>query len=121
VSLVFPWHDIERQVVVTGRAEPVSDQEADAYFAMRPRGSQLGALASPQSEILPSRAPLEAARAQLDARYPEGEPVPRPEGWGGLRVAPDAVEFWQGREDRLHDRLRYRDDGGRWIVERLAP
>jgi pyridoxamine 5'-phosphate oxidase len=121
VAIVFPWHDIERQVVVTGRAGQVTDAEADAYFALRPRGSQLGALASPQSQVLPSRAPLEQARAELEDRYPEGTDVPRPERWGGLRVAPDAVEFWQGREDRLHDRLRFRDDGGRWIVERLGP
>ncbi len=121
VAIVFPWHDIERQVLVTGRAEQVTDAEADAYFAMRPRGSQLGALASPQSQVLPSRAPLEQAREELAQRHPEGTDVPRPEHWGGLRVAPDAVEFWQGREDRLHDRLRFRHDGGRWIVERLAP
>ena len=119
VALVFPWHDIERQVVVTGRAEQVTTAEADAYFALRPRGSQLGALASPQSQVLPSRAPLEQAREELAQRYPDD--VPRPEHWGGLRVEPDAVEFWQGRDDRLHDRLRFRDDGGRWIVERLAP
>ena len=119
VALVFPWHDIERQVLVTGLAETVTDAEADAYFARRPRGSQLGALASPQSQVLPSRAPLEEARAELDRRYPDD--VPRPERWGGLRVAPDAVEFWQGREDRLHDRLRFRRDGGGWVVERLAP
>ena len=121
VALVFPWHDIERQVVVTGEALQVSEAEADAYFALRPRGSQLGALASPQSQVLPSRAPLEQARDELAARHPEGEPVPRPARWGGLRVEPDAVEFWQGREDRLHDRLRFRRDGGGWIVERLAP
>ena len=120
-ALVFPWHDLERQVLVAGSVEPVTDAEADAYFARRPRGSQLGALASPQSEVLPSRAPLEAARDELERRYPEGTDVPRPERWGGLRVVPETVEFWQGREDRLHDRLRFRRDGDAWVLERLAP
>jgi pyridoxamine 5'-phosphate oxidase len=121
VALVFPWHDIERQVLVTGRAHPVTEEESDVYFSRRPRFSQLGALASPQSEVLPSREPLEWARAEFAERYPEGQAVPRPEHWGGLRVVPDAVEFWQGREDRLHDRLRWRDAGDAWVVERLAP
>jgi pyridoxamine 5'-phosphate oxidase len=120
-SLVFPWYDLERQVTVTGTVEQVTDAEADAYFARRPRGSQLGALASPQSEVVPSRAVLEAAREELARRYPEGTAVPRPERWSGLRVLPITVEFWQGREDRLHDRLRFRRDGDAWVLERLAP
>jgi pyridoxamine 5'-phosphate oxidase len=121
-SLVFPWVPLHRQVVVTGAVERLSDKEADAYFASRPHGSQLGALASPQSQIIPSRAVLDHARAQLARRYPEGSRVPRPRRWGGLRVVPDSVEFWQGRADRLHDRLRFRRDaGGPWKVERLAP
>lgn len=121
VSLVFPWIDLQRQVVVCGTAAPVDDAESDAYFASRPRGSQLGAAASPQSTVIPDRATLLDARAALDAAHPEGTAVPRPAHWGGLRVAPDSVEFWQGRPDRLHDRLRYRRDGGAWVVERLAP
>jgi pyridoxamine 5'-phosphate oxidase len=121
VSLLFPWHPMQRQVRVEGVAAPITDAEADAYFASRPHGSQIGALASPQSEVIPSRAALQAAVAEAEARYPDGHPVPRPEGWGGYRVAPDLVEFWQGRPDRLHDRLRYRRDDGGWITERLAP
>lgn len=121
-SLVFPWHPIQRQVLVTGSVEPVSDAESDAYFASRPRGAQLGALASQQSAVIASRADLEAARDALAARYPEGTPVPRPPTWGGFRVVPDSIEFWQGRPDRLHDRLRFRrPDHSTWLVERLAP
>jgi pyridoxamine 5'-phosphate oxidase len=120
-SLVFPWHPIQRQVLVTGAVERVTDAESDAYFASRPYGSQLGAAASPQSTVIGSRAELEAARDALAARYPEGTLVPRPPNWGGLRVVPETVEFWQGRPDRLHDRLRYRRDGNTWVVERLAP
>ena len=123
VALVFPWHDIERQVVVTGAASPVTDAEADAYFALRPRGSQLGALASLAVAGPAVRARRSSGHAdELAAlQRPGGELVPRPERRGGLRVEPDAVEFWQGREDRLHDRLRFRRDGGGWVVERLAP
>jgi len=121
-SLVFAWTPLHRQIVVTGAIEPVPDAEADAYFASRPHGSRLGALASPQSRVIPSRAVLDEARAALEQQYPPGSDVPRPEHWGGLRVIPDSVEFWQGRPDRLHDRLRYRREAdGRWVVERLAP
>ncbi|HEX2086324.1 MAG TPA: pyridoxamine 5'-phosphate oxidase, partial [Solirubrobacteraceae bacterium] len=116
--LVFPWVAMERQVVVTGSIAPVGDAESDAYFRSRPRGAQLSALASPQSEVVESRAELERLRAEAEAAHPEGTPVRRPPHWGGLRVAPDAVEFWQGRPDRLHDRLRYRRDGEAWVVER---
>ena len=120
--LVFPWVAMERQVVVTGTVTAVPDAESDAYFASRPRGAQLSALASPQSEVVRSRAELERLRAEAEAAYPEGTSVPRPPHWGGLRVAPDAVEFWQGRPDRLHDRLRFRLAAeGAWQVERLAP
>ena len=118
-AIVFPWHEIGRQVIVGGPVEPVSADESDAYFATRPRDARLGALASPQSQVLGSRAELDRAHAELAARYPEE--VPRPERWGGLRVVPDTVEFWQGREHRLHDRLRFRRAGGAWVVERLAP
>jgi pyridoxamine 5'-phosphate oxidase len=120
-ALVFPWLSLQRQVIVDGDAEPVSDTESDAYFASRPRGAQLGALASPQSSVIDGRAGLDAERAALETRFPEGSDVPRPEHWGGIRVVPRAVEFWQGRPDRLHDRLRYRLDAGAWRLERLAP
>ncbi len=118
-TLVFPWVELQRQVIVEGGVERVPDADADAYWDSRPRGSQLGALASPQSRPIDSRAVLEEARDTLAAEYPDT--VPRPERWGGFRVVPDAVEFWQGRADRLHDRLRYRLEGGSWSVERLAP
>ena len=119
-ALVAAWLALQRQVTVTGAVEPVGPQEADAYFASRPRGSQLGALASPQSQVIPGREVLERARAELAERFEDG-PVPRPESWGGLRVVPDSVEFWQGRPDRLHDRLRFRREGEGWVIERLAP
>jgi pyridoxamine 5'-phosphate oxidase len=117
---VFPWFELQRQVIVIGDVAPVTAQESDAYFASRPRGSQLSAAVSPQSTVLRSRTELEERRAELDARHPDV--VPRPEAWGGLRIAPRTVEFWQGRADRLHDRLRYRRTAaGDWVVERLAP
>jgi len=120
VCLVFPWHPIGRQVIVGGTAERVDRAETEAYFAIRPRSSQLGAWASPQSRVV-SRAELEAALADAAARFPEPAPVPAPPHWGGLRVRPSSVEFWQGRPGRLHDRLRFRDTGQAWVVERLAP
>ena len=118
-ALVFDWLELGRQVVVTGAIEPVSDAEADAYFATRPRGSQIGAHASDQSRPIASREELDGACADVARRYPDV--VPRPPHWGGLRVVPDTVEFWQGRPNRLHDRLRFRRADGEWIVERLAP
>ncbi|MEU6282326.1 pyridoxamine 5'-phosphate oxidase [Streptomyces sp. NPDC047028] len=122
VSLLFPWHPVARQVIVTGTARRTGRDETAAYFRTRPHGSQLGAWASAQSSVIASRAELDAAHAALAARYPEGEQVPVPPHWGGFRIAPDTVEFWQGRENRLHDRLRYtaRPDGS-WRVERLSP
>jgi len=120
-SIVVPWVDLQRQVVVLGDVERVSDAESDAYFATRPHGSRIGALASPQSQVIPSREVLEQARAALLERFPPGTPVPRPPHWGGLRVVPESVEFWQGRPDRLHDRLRFRREDGGFVVERLAP
>lgn len=119
-ALCFLWDAVARQVRVEGVAEPVDDAEADAYFASRPRGSQLGAWASPQSEVVPSRAHLDAALAAVTARF-EGADVPRPPHWGGYRVVPRAVEFWQGRTSRLHDRLRYTREGLGWRVDRVAP
>ncbi|WP_129843968.1 pyridoxamine 5'-phosphate oxidase [Streptomyces sp. RFCAC02] len=122
VALLFPWHPIARQVIVTGAAERTGRAESVAYFRTRPHGSQLGAWASPQSARIASRDELDRAYAALAARYPEDADVPAPPEWGGVRVVPATVEFWQGRDDRLHDRLRYvRGDDGAWNVERLAP
>ena len=121
-AIVFPWTAMERQVAVGGAIERVPAAESDAYFASRPRGAQLSAAASPQSEVVASRAELERLRAAVEREHPEAALVPRPGEWGGLRVVPDTVEFWQGRPDRLHDRLRFRlGDDGDWRVERLAP
>lgn len=116
------WNDVHRQICVTGTAELTSAEESDAYFAARPRASRIGAWASSQSEVLADRAELEARVAEVEVRYPN-EDVPRPPHWGGYRIVPDAVELWQGRPDRLHDRLRYRRGGASvpWFVERLAP
>jgi len=118
---VFPWHPLERQVIVAGRIELVSAEEADAYFASRPYGARIGAVASPQSQPIADRSVLESAREELEARYPPEGEVPRPEHWSGLRLVPETVEFWQGRPNRLHDRLRFRSEGESWVVERLAP
>ncbi|MFC6062730.1 pyridoxamine 5'-phosphate oxidase [Streptomyces ochraceiscleroticus] len=121
VSLLFPWHPLARQVIVGGTAERIGRDETAAYFRTRPHGSQLGAWASEQSSVVGSREELERAYAELAARYPEGEQVPAPPHWGGYRVAAESVEFWQGRENRLHDRLRYVSTETGWAVERLAP
>ena len=128
-SLCFPWFCIGRQVIVTGRVTKVTRQESDDYFASRPRPSQLGAWASAhQSDVVASRAYLDDAYAEVAARFGDVDPIPTPPFWGGLRLAPATVEFWQGRTARLHDRLRFRRDGGAdgewsgpWIVERLSP
>jgi pyridoxamine 5'-phosphate oxidase len=119
-ALVFWWHDLARQVRAEGRVEKVTAEESDAYFATRPLGSRLGAWASRQSEVIPDRTFLEREHAALEVRYADGH-VPRPPHWGGYRVVPDEVEFWQGRLNRLHDRIRFRRAGGKWVRERLAP
>ncbi|WP_394438241.1 pyridoxamine 5'-phosphate oxidase [Streptomyces sp. SGAir0957] len=122
VALVFPWHPMYRQVLVTGTAARTSREETAAYFHSRPHGSQLGAWASAQSAVLADRAELDASYAALVRRYPPGAEIPVPPHWGGFRVTPTEVEFWQGRENRLHDRLRYVATGdGAWRVERLSP
>ena len=120
-SLVFYWPSLNRQVRVGGAVEQVSAEQSDAYFAARPADSRLAAIVSPQSDPIAHREALEALFAQAQARHPDGN-VPRPRFWGGYRVVPDEIEFWQGRASRLHDRLRYRrtPDGG-WMRDRLAP
>ncbi|MFJ5233288.1 pyridoxamine 5'-phosphate oxidase [Kitasatospora sp. NPDC088391] len=120
-SLLFPWIGLARQVVIGGRVEKVGRDETAAYFRTRPHGSRLGAWASEQSSPVAGREVLERRYAELAARYPEGEGVPVPPFWGGYRVVPSTVEFWQGRANRLHDRLRYVADGEGWRVERLCP
>ena len=120
-ALLFFWVLLERQVRIEGRVERTTPEESDAYFHSRPLGSQLGAAASPQSQPVPDRATLDHRYAALEAEY-AGVEVPRPPYWGGFRVIPEAIEFWQGRQNRLHDRLRYtRQPSGGWRIERLAP
>ncbi len=118
-SLLFPWHPLERQVRVEGTATPLPRADVDAYFATRPRGSQLGAWASHQSSVVSGRAELEAAYDAAAERFPDA--VPTPDFWGGYAVAPETVEFWQGRPGRMHDRLVYALAGDAWATYRLAP
>lgn len=121
-SLVFPWFPMQRQVVVCGHVERVDRGETEAYFATRPRDSRLGAWASPQSQVVESRAALDEMLVEVTRKFPDDEPMSPPPHWGGLRVCPETVEFWQGRIGRLHDRLRFRRVGGDgWMVERLSP
>jgi pyridoxamine 5'-phosphate oxidase len=121
VALVFFWSQLERQVRVEGTVSKTSDAESQAYFATRPRESQIGAWASPQSSVISGRAELESKQVELEKLY-EGAAVPWPEHWGGFRVKPSRVEFWKGRIGRLHDRIVYeREDDGTWSMKRLAP
>lgn len=123
VTLLFPWHPIHRQVIIQGTAERLTREESEAYFHTRPHGSQLGAWASRNQSSIVTREELERRFAELAARWPDE--VPCPDFWGGYRVIPVTVEFWQGRPDRMHDRLRYRrphpGETGEWVVERLSP
>lgn len=118
-SLLFFWPELERQIRIDGIVERVADKDADEYFLSRPLGSQHGAWASPQSEVIPSRDVLEERLRDIADQFPND--VPRPPFWGGYRVLPSLVEFWQGRPSRLHDRIRYRREAELWIIERLAP
>ena len=119
-ALLFHWDTLGRQVRIEGDVERLLPEESDAYFASRPRGSRLSALASRQSEPISGRDVLDARVAELAGALGDAEPA-RPDWWGGYRLAPDSLEFWQHRDDRLHDRLRYRRDGDRWTIERLSP
>jgi pyridoxamine 5'-phosphate oxidase len=120
-GLLFPWYPIKRQVIIEGPVTALTAGQSEPYFHSRPRGSQLGAWASRQSSVIGSRAELEARYTGLEQRWPDGTEVPMPDFWGGYRVFPEVMEFWQGRANRLHDRLRYRRGDGGWVIERLAP
>ena len=119
--LLFPWYALHRQVIIQGAVSPLSEADSEPYFHSRPRGSQLGAWTSRQSSVIGSRAVLDERYAGLEQRWPEGTTVPMPSFWGGYRVRHEIVEFWQGRANRLHDRLRYHRHGSHWVIERLAP
>ncbi len=119
-TLLFPWFSLERQIHISGRVIRTSEEESLAYFARRPYGSQLGALVSNQSEVIPDRAHLETRLASLKAQHPEGA-VPKPTFWGGYRIIPESFEFWQGRTNRLHDRFLYTQEANGWKITRLAP
>ena len=120
VSLLFPWYPLERQVGIIGQAERISAAESLAYFTSRPHGSRLGAWVSQQSAVINSRKLLEMKWDEMKRKFADGE-IPLPSFWGGFRVVPSEIEFWQGRENRLHDRFRYTRSGDVWMVERLAP
>jgi pyridoxamine 5'-phosphate oxidase len=119
-AMCFHWHALEEQIRIEGRVERLAPEESDAYFATRPRGSQIGAWASDQSAVLPSQGTLEERYREVERRFAEGA-VPRPPFWGGFRLAPQRIEFWYGRTDRLHERISYTRDGEGWRAERLYP
>jgi pyridoxamine 5'-phosphate oxidase len=120
-ALCFHWVTLDEQIRVEGRVERLPDAESDEYFQSRPRGSQLGAWASAQSEVLPARETLEEQYREVERRFQDIEVIPRPPFWGGYRLVPDQIEFWYGRPDRLHDRVLYTREGDRWRIERLYP
>ncbi|WP_313113772.1 pyridoxamine 5'-phosphate oxidase [Aequorivita sediminis] len=120
LSLSFFWPNMERQIIIKGIAEKTSEADSTNYFHSRPKGSQLGAIVSHQSEVVESRKVLEKSLAELEKKY-EQEEVPKPDNWGGILVKPISIEFWQGRPNRLHDRIRYRLNNNDWVIERLAP
>ena len=119
-ALLFPWQDIERQVRIEGTVEKLTNQESDDYFQHRPSGSRIGAWASPQSEVIPSREHLEKLEKDLKEQFVANS-IPRPPHWGGYRLIPKLYEFWQGRENRLHDRIEYILENDKWMIRRLAP
>jgi pyridoxamine 5'-phosphate oxidase len=119
--VLFPWYGLGRQVTVEGPVSPLSTEQSEPYFRSRARGSQIGAWASRQSRVIASRADLDERVAELERRWPTGTEVPMPDFWGGYRLEPQIIEFWQSRESRLHDRLRYRKAAGGWAIERVSP
>ena len=119
-SMLFPWSELDRQVIASGRVEAISEAESDAYFSSRPRESQLGAWASSQSQPIDNREQLESQYAEVLQRFSEGD-IPRPPHWGGYRLEPETIEFWQGGENRLHDRFRFSREGADWVARRLQP
>ena len=119
-SMLFPWSELDRQVIASGRVATISDAESDAYFSSRPRESQLGAWASSQSQPIENREQLENQYAEVLQRFGDGD-IPRPSHWGGYRLEPETIEFWQGGENRLHDRFRFTREGGDWVARRLQP
>lgn len=119
-ALLFPWHEMERQVRIEGIIEKVTEKESEEYFQHRPAGSRIGAWASPQSEVVPSRAHLEKLEKNLKEQF-VAKSIPRPPHWGGYRLIPNLYEFWQGRANRLHDRIQYTLEKGKWVFRRLAP
>ncbi len=120
-ALVFWWRSQNRQVRIEGRVEQIAPHESDSYFASRPHGSKISAVASPQSQVIESRQVLQELVAEVERSLSGSDGIPRPENWGGYRLLPEVIEFWQGRENRLHDRLQYRREGEEWIIRRLGP